>query len=337
MPNPPPVVKPKIVKLLHEFPHAPSKQLARTLLKRWPGICPSLEAARTAVRRTRNAQGARNRRHMHDAIERPKEEAEACRKSGIGIPLPEPNPWRWHELPKGPKLWLIIADLHVPYHDKTAIEIALRFARKRKTDGLLILGDLADNYQISPWVRDPSARRFVDEVEIAKTMLDAMQSYLKPKATVWKFSNHEARLERYLWRRAPELYGFQEFSFEHIMHLAERNITVIPPNDPIRVGRLTLLHGHEWPSGTTTPVNPARTAFLKALACCLVAHQHRTSYHPETTIEETTISCWSIGCLCDCHPQYRPFNNWNHGCALLDLTGEMWRVENHPIVNGEVV
>jgi hypothetical protein len=100
---------------------------------------------------------------------------------------------------------------------------------------------------------------------------------------------------------------------------------------------LNLLHGHEWRGGFTSPVNPARGAYLRTRECVVIGHQHRTSEHTETTLRGTTVTCWSVGALCQMHPQYSLCNLWNPGVATLDTGRGDWRIENYRIVDGEVV
>lgn len=149
-----------------------------------------------------------------------------------------------------------------------------------------------------------------------------------------------SRLERYLLARCPELWQGkvrEKIGWRAFLDLDQRGIMLIDSMDPISVGKLTILHGHEFGAGATSPVNPARSAYLKGRECCLVGHQHRASEHTEVTMLGTTITTWSTGCLCDLHPRYRPINAWGHGAAILDLTGEDWRIQNFRIVEGRVV
>lgn len=252
------------------------------------------------------------------------------------LPEPEPTGWRWHDLPKGVKRWLIVADLHVPYHDPAAVEACLRHA-EGNCDGVLVLGDGPDAYQLSHWMRDPRRRRFADEIRAWCQVLDAFKKVLRPKRFVWKAGNHEFRLERYLMAKAPELFDVEGFSWPAFCELKRRKIEWIEATHPIRHHALCLLHGHEWGNRFSSPVNPARGAFLKAHDCTLEAHGHRSSHHTERTLTGRDISCWSIGCLCNLNPEYRPLGNkWNHGFAYL-TTGSEWRVDNMRIVQGEVL
>lgn len=315
---------------LTENPTLASMALARKLYAAHGAVWPSLDACYSSVRRARGAQGKKNRVCASHA--RPQEEADACQKWGA-LPIPSPTPWKVHSLPDRER-WLIIADLHNPYHDLPALKACLSHA-ENNCDGIVILGDGVDAYQLSSWCRDPRKRRFSEELASWNQMLDVLQK-IAP-TIVWHAGNHEYRLERYLMRKAPELFDLPQFTWPAFCNLEERGIIWVPQGHPIEYKELTLLHGDEWQRGFTSPVNPARGAFLKAHECTLTAHCHRTSHHQEDTLKGRPISCWSIGCLCDLHPEYNPLcNKWNHGFAYLN-TGNSWTVENHRIIKGRVV
>lgn len=321
-----------IIGLIRELPQASNLAIARAAKKRWPSLFNSVEAARSRVRFYRGAIGEMHRKRA--IMPRPATDAQACKSSGYGIPAPRENPWGWRELPKGVKRWAVLADLHVPYHDVSAIQLAID--NSRDCDGCLILGDMLDCYALSPWLRDPRERDFAAEVEAGKQMLAVLcQQY---KTVVWKLGNHEQRLERYLQAHAPELFGIANFTLASICETSERGIEVIDAMDPIRCGKLIVLHGHEAGRGMTSPVNPARGVYLRGHECTLIGHEHRTSQHAEPTWSGTLTTCWSVGCLCDLHPKYRPLNAWNHGLAKLDVTDKSgWRIENYRITDGMVV
>ena len=321
---------------LQADPQIVTQTLAKRLYARNPELWISWQACRSAVRRIRGANGARDRASMpQSTMPRPAEDSERCRRWGALLPDPEPSEFQWHDLPEEVGRWLIVADLHTPYHDADAMITCLEHA-DGNCDGVLILGDGPDAYMLSSWLRDPRKRSFAKELEAWGQVLDTFAE-LKPKRFAWKAGNHEFRLERYLMQKAPELFDVPGFSWPDFCHLEDRGIDWIPANDPIRHHELTLIHGHEWGNRFSSPVNPARGAFLKAHDCTLEAHQHRTSHHTEHTLRERPISCWSIGCLCNLHPAYRPLGHkWNHGFAYL-VAGSEWRIENYRIIDGEVV
>ena len=321
---------------IRKFPKSGTKTLARKLYREHPELWPSLEACRGCLRRLRGAAGESSRRKVKPAQVRTPRESETCRRWGALIPRPAPNRWKRHRLPAGPKRWLIVADLHVPYHDKRALEACLRDA-EGNCDGVIILGDAIDAYQLSTWQRDPRKRGFRAELEDWKKMLDIFRSF---GPVVWKAGNHERRLETYLMRKAPELFDMPEFTFPSFCDLEAKGIVWVPPMDILYHHKLTLMHGHEPRHSMYNPVNPARGVFLRTKACTLIAHFHVPSHHSERTVEDRIISCWSLGCLCDLHPEYDAVTNkWGHGFGYLEVQEgqRKWNVITKRIVDGVVV
>ena len=217
-------------------------------------------------------------------------------------------------------------------------------------DGVLILGDLVDCYQLSSFDKDPRNRAFGEELVAVGQILDVIQDRIRPKSTVWKYGNHEYRHERFLFKRAPELLDVRRvrphgevetdddgalFSFEEYLSTKERGIITIPAKHPLDHGALTILHGDEWQRGMSNSVNPARTAYLRGKECALVAHSHVTSEHTEQSMRGVMVTCWSSGCLCNLHPEWAPINKWNHGVTRL-TTGHEWSIDNRRIHGGKV-
>ena len=321
-----------IRKALAENPTIATETLARMLRTKFPECFHSVDACRQAIQRSRGAHGKSNRCKVVQV--RTPEESEACRRWGQLIPEPEPNDWRWHELPDGVDRWLILADLHLPYHDKTAVAVALEHAAGN-CDGVLLLGDAMDSYQMSAFERDPRRRSLQAECDAMAKMLDILQGLPGVKRVVWKFGNHEKRVRSYIRRRAPELEDFLGLSLEENLQLKERGIQLVPEGCPIRHRALGILHGHEWGGRFYSPVNPARGAYLRAHSCVLVAHEHRSSYNPESNLFGVVDRAWSVGCLANLHPEWKPLNRWEHGFAYL-TSGSEWRIDNHSIIDNKV-
>lgn len=323
--------------LLKKHPKAASKQLSRMLRKSNPEVFTTDNQADLIIRRLRGAQGALHRKKIAVVKEavRTTEEAEETRQWGALLPDADDTGFMWHELNPDVKRYGIICDLHIPYHDHKSLKVAMERI-DGDVDGLIMLGDVVDAYSLSSFCRDPRKRGFVKEVEAVNKFFDAVQA-MNLKHVIWKCGNHELRLERYLMQRAPELPGLLEaFTYRKQCKLDERGWEWIPDTHPIRHGRLTLLHGHEWGNRFSSPVNQARGAYLKASDCTIEGHGHRSSYHAETSLMGRVTRCWSIGCLCNKNPEYRPLGNkWDSGMAFLN-TGHDWSIENLTIIDGKV-
>ena len=305
------------------FPATPSRTLARMLHRDQPKLFRDEVAACCAVRYHRGRIGKNSRRpgRIPTLVE---------------LPEPIPEEFKVHQLQTGLK-YLVLGDIHVPYHDRQAIELAVAHGKRAGCNAVLLLGDVTDFYALSSFERDPRKINFRREIEDAGRLLDYLNQRLDPEAMIWKLGNHERRLIRFMRQRCAEFLDVPQFALESFMRLEERGVTTIESNDLLQCGRLTILHGHEFGKGPISTVNPARTALLRTLECSLTAHRHQTSVHVERTVQERQIASYSIGCLCGLHPEYAPLNKWNLGFAVLDTTADHdWSIDNLRIVNGRV-
>jgi predicted phosphodiesterase len=252
------------------------------------------------------------------------------------MPVAEPPEFKVVEIKPGHK-WLTLSDLHIPYHDVKAIEAAVAYGKEQGVTALLINGDMMDCYSLSKHERDPRKIGIATEVERVKQFLDYIDGRLDLTRIVYKLGNHEERKYRFLCANAPQLLDLPQFSWENLLDLSARGIELVEAPWIMTMGKLTILHGHEWGNGISNPVNPARGAFLRAGECCFVGHSHRTSHHNEATISGRQVSTWSTGCLCDLNPRYRPVGNkWDLGFGIIDYRNEDWAVHTLRIINGKV-
>lgn len=264
--------------------------------------------------------------------------------------LPEPAPEAGgSDLPEPVKLtynpfdlqlignWLVLNDVHIPYHDPNTVRSAVEEAVRIRASGVVLNGDILDCHQLSHHYREPDKGRFVDEVEKAKQFLKWLRSRLPAARIVFKEGNHEFRLQRYLAERTPELFGLEGFDLPSVLKLKDYGIEWVQDKRVINVGKLAVVHGHEFRGGGG--VNPARWLFLRAVSTALCGHFHRSSEHFEQALDRRLHGVWSVGCACYLYPQYDPQNKWNHGYAIVEVSqGGMFRVVNRRILpDGRVV
>lgn len=237
---------------------------------------------------------------------------------------------------------LVIQDIHFPYQDNVALKAMLDWSKKcrPKIDTVLLNGDIVDCYQESIFTKNPKNPSIKVERECAYDFLEVLQEKIKPEQMFWKLGNHEERLENYVFSKCPELLEEIEedglLSFETIFKSRKYGFKVIRDKRIIKIGDLNVVHGHEFGRGPISPVNPARTFFMKAKASTIGGHYHVTSEHSEKTINDKLITCWSSGCLFDLKPLYRPINGWNHGFSHILNDIDAFRVSNMRIENGVV-
>lgn len=320
-------------KLLTQFPNAATKTLARTAYAASPEYWKDLEACRNNVRRIRGEYGAKERRETTD-----KSQYNPPKITGFDS-LPEP----WKEMPfdafqiNGPARVLVLSDIHIPFHDKTALIAALERGKRDACDVVLLNGDILDCYAESFWEKDPKLRDFPSELKAVREFLGTLRSNFKKARIIYKPGNHEERHTRYMRLKAPELLGVPEFDFGNIVHAVDYGVELTSEMVMVKVGRLPVLHGHEYRFAISNPVNPARGLFLRAKTHAVCGHMHQSSQHSEKNLEDNVVSCWSTGCLCNMHPAYRPYNGWNHGFAIVDIDKNgVFEVNNHRIIHGKV-
>lgn len=313
--------------MVREHPHTPSRTLARLLFSQHPRLFPSLESARDAVRARRGAHGKKNANLK-------KVPWKKGRAGQVHLPPSKARPF---EPERMTGRVLVLSDAHIPYHDDAALAAAIDAGAGAGCDAVLIAGDFGDFFSISRFLTNPAERDLVGELAAIDQALAHLRRRFPKARIVWKLGNHEERWEHYLWQKAPELLGLPTVTLQAVTNCEKHRVEIVGSRRPVRLGKLTFLHGHELEQGAASPVNPARGVFLRTLDSYCIGHRHRTSEHTEKTANGRFITCWSLGCLCDLTPQYSVVNKWNHGFAIIETgAGGTFRVENRRIHEGRV-
>jgi predicted phosphodiesterase len=265
--------------------------------------------------------------------------------------MEEPRPYNPYSLPdsdeeeyepyiiKGHKRVFIINDVHLPYHSIEAVTAAFTLAKRSDPDAIFINGDLLDFHSISYFEKDPRKKSFATELSMFKQFFETLQRTF-PKAKIYfKFGNHEERYQKFLFQKAKELVGVQEFELSNMIKARAEGIEIIEDRRIVMMNGLPFVHGHELGRGVFNPVNAARGLFLQAKHSCVKGDCHTTSEHTETDILGKIMTTWSVGALCGLHPQWLPINRWNHGCAEVDLNsnGEEFEFRNFRIYKGKIL
>jgi predicted phosphodiesterase len=236
-----------------------------------------------------------------------------------------------------PGWWLVMGDQHIPFHDPTTCELAVKQAKKRKVVGILLNGDLLDYHEISVFDKDPTKPRLVYEIEIGKEYLAWMRGQFPNVRIVFKTGNHDDRLDNYVQSRGPALFKMEGLNVESVLHLDRYGIEIVKEKRRINLGRLTVLHGHELGRRFQNPVNPARGLYLKCRSVAICSHFHQSSHHRAKNIKGKAEAAWSVGCACDLEPLWLPVNEWNHGFAFVKVENDgSFSVENKEVENGRV-
>lgn len=327
-----PTYKREIVKeYLLKYPKHPSLTLSRLIYNKNKKVFTSVDAVRTIIRSIKGQVGDHNRKWTKDKSLF----AEAGKVNNFV--MPESFADSFEPFIINQSNGIIISDLHFPYQNNDAILKALDYGKSKKINFILINGDLLDFAAISRHEKDWRQRLPHEEFEAVRMFLANLRKAFPKVRIIFKLGNHDERWEKWLFTKAPELFNDPEFKLEVRLRLAELKIEIVKDKRPIKIGKLTVLHGHEL-AGGSGGVNPARATFLKTLDSVLVGHYHKTSQHTEASMYGDVYSVNSQGCLCGMNPHYMPINKWNYGFCHIEhdvKTGD-YTLHNLKIIKGKV-
>src|SRR5271165_7217151 len=93
---------------------------------------------------------------------------------------------------------LVWNDIHFPYHDPTAIELAIEFAVWFKPHIIWLNGDIIDFYAISRFDKDPNRQLAMqDDIDMTIAFLGRLRGLFPDAEIIYREGNHEARLQKF--------------------------------------------------------------------------------------------------------------------------------------------
>jgi len=144
--------------------------------------------------------------------------------------------------------------------------------------------------------------------------------------------NHEERIERYIYNKAPELSELVDTLLIDKLELNKLNIQYI--TEPYALGKLWHLHGHEKPSGSYNPEYILNVFNQYVGDHFVVFHYHRTQSKTFKRIGNRFWNTYAVGCLCG-DLEYARLNKWQNGFGVCyyDDNGD-FTFDNKTILNG---
>jgi predicted phosphodiesterase len=303
----------------------PTLKLARIVYNDNKLLFTNVERVRDILRGIEGKRGKSNRRIIKQVENRPLNPYN----------LPSSDETIYEPFKINAKRLLVLSDIHIPYHSVNSLTIAFDWAKKQKPDAILLNGDTLDFFGLSRYAKDPKKRSFSSELESFKDFITILKKTFDAKI-YFKIGNHEERYEHYLWMKAGELAGIDDFELSNIIKARAEGIEIIADKRIMKAGELNIIHGHEY-FGSFSPVNIARGLFTKGKVSAMQGHNHQTSEHTEADMNGKITTTWSVGCLSELHPMYMPLNKWNHGFAFIEIDGDDFQVQNKRIYKGKVL
>lgn len=325
-----------IIEYLKKFPEAPTKTLARKIYAEHPKFT-SFEGVYTRVRYYRGQLGEEHRKKLKDKSLQKELKVKHIMNEKL-LPESHTKTRTQFTFPTGCLKLGVFGDVHIPYHDNTALETMFTKFEEENVDSILINGDLLDFYQLSFHEKDPRMVHFKDEIEAGKEFLDYCRSRFPNIPIYYITGNHENRFERYLRIKASELLDMDEFRLDVLLHVAEYKVEFIPFRSKVVFGDYTIEHGDKIPGAGG--VVPARTLLMRLKSNSIVNHFHKSSESSQRVYgvgEPTTIKAYSLGCMCDLAPEYMEINEWNHGFAIMKRIKDKVSVTNYKIEGNTIL
>jgi predicted phosphodiesterase len=325
---------------LQQYPDTASQTIARAIRNDYPLVFSSINDARDTVRYYRGAKGKKSFNSLSDKtlVTNIKEKQDT-----IFLPTADVVDYEPVLLSvKEHKHILVLSDIHIPYHDETALSAAIEWGAEREVDTVLLNGDIIDNYQWSSFIRDPRMRSSDSEFQKLVEFLKYIDHKFPKSKKIWKEGNHEERFERYIKVNAPILWRCAAVSIPDVLSmyygydLKLHGWTWVSDKKTIKVGNLNIIHGHEIQGGGYA--NIARNLFLRTYDNTLKGHSHRKNDDIVKTIDGKFYGAWAIGCLCQLHAEWNPNNQWTHGFAYIKMQPDgNFMCANIQIINGVVL
>lgn len=227
----------------------------------------------------------------------------------------------------------IIPDIHIPWHDKAALDcclsvlVDLQIKLNRPLDQLNLLGDVADFAAFKSWDK-LKAEMKIDGTKQghAKYEIQELVKFLTnlrklfPKTHIrFLEGNHEDRFHRYLLRGAPLVWEY--INLQEILKLKDLEIEWVPfqrdekPQYSYLLNTSCLLRHRPTNGGK----HCAASTLSNAHKSVVFGDTHRRQSYCERTLDRVEIETISLGWLGDPSApvfSYMDTDNWAHSFGV---------------------
>lgn len=233
----------------------------------------------------------------------------------------------------------ICSDIHLPYHDRYAVQACMAEFKRREVNGIYLNGDIMDLEDVSSFVKNPTSTFLKDEIEVGRQFLKSLRKMFPNIPIYFKDGNHERRLETYIATRCPELAQMIGMDMRTQLELDSLDIIHVPEQKVAKFGKLWIAHGHELglKSGT---LNIARQVRMRVGVNIVFGHWHKQQNDSSRNLADEVHASWALGCLCYLKPRYTGvLNQWTQGAATVQLhdDGQSFTVSAFQIQDGSVI
>ena len=137
--------------------------------------------------------------------------------------------------------FVVLSDIHFPYHDDKALKAVYKFLEQYPVDTIILNGDILDFYDVSSFDKDPDRiNSLQEEINLAQKFFKKLRGLSPNGRIVFVKGNHEQRIERYL-KKHPELYSLDALKLPNLLGLDKFNIEY--KDKGFKLGSLKIIHG----------------------------------------------------------------------------------------------
>ncbi len=227
----------------------------------------------------------------------------------------------------GVRRWVVLSDVHVPFEDAWLLGGVLGWMGTQVLDGVILNGDILDCEKISRFFSlNPVA--FEDEVVRCASWVDRVEVAARRRnddvELHWHDGNHEARVERWLADRGPEIAGLTDkhgdakISVPSLLGLRDRGWRYRTYHQTFElVPGLFVEHGDKVSKHSAYT---AKNIQFDKGASVVVGHTHRQGLFCKSD-RNGVHRALEGGCLCIVNPSYitEKSANWQQGFVVIDL------------------
>ena len=232
------------------------------------------------------------------------------------------------------KQWVVTNDWQIPFHDKPAVELFMRFVENLRPHGLVWNGDIVDCYALSKFSKNPIGPASLDiEIRYARKFMDRLSKVTTVRW--WLGGNHEDRLRKHIWNN-PDVFNVLEktperYQFPSLFGLQHYGFSWKNYGEAVWLGKLLVTHGSIVRKHSA---ESARSHYLKYGVPIMIGHTHRLGAYYHTDLSGPAVALEN-GCLCRLDPEYDPNPDWQQGFSIVtvdDTKTKFFHVEQVPIL-----
>lgn len=224
-----------------------------------------------------------------------------------------------------------ITDVHYPFSDERAVNVALSFVKKVQPD-IIITHELHDFYSLSSFDKNPDrSYKLQEEIDEVTKFFWALRKVCPKSRIILLKSNHLDRLRRYLWTQAPALSSLRSLNIANLLELKQHNVEYM---ETFEFRKVLFKHGDVVRrfSGQSAKGELEREGMSG-----VSGHTHRLSCY-YSTLRGGKYFWIESGCLCETEAEYIDGTaNWTQGISMVRFDGDETHAEVIPINNGKII